>query len=121
MGFRLKKLSGTTMNLMMNTKSRWISFKQKESAKIQNHILRLNKWTIKLSDIETLNFGLTWVLVICLQLFTIIVSANEAVAYGTILSIVLYVFEFAETSIQIPYSWQEYLRLKDIFARVRKT
>ena len=94
--------------------------KQKESAKIQNHILRLNKWTIKLSDIETLNFGLTWMLVICLQLFAIIVSANEVVAYGTIFSIVLYVFEFTETSIQIPYSWQEYLRLKDIVARVRK-
>jgi hypothetical protein len=54
-------------------------------------------------------------------MFAIVVSANEAVAYGTILSIILYVFEFTETSIQIPYSWQEYLRLKDIIARVRKT
>ncbi len=95
--------------------------KQNKEVKIQKHILRLNTWTIKLSDIETLNFGLTWVLVICLQLFAIVVSANEAVAYGTILSIVLYVFEFTETSIQIPYSWQEYLRLKDIFKRIRKT
>jgi hypothetical protein len=92
-----------------------------DTLKIRRHILILNKWTIKLSDIETLNFGLTWILVICLQLFAIIVTANEAVAYGTILSIVLYVFEFTETSIQIPYSWQEYLRLKDIIARVRKT
>lgn len=91
-----------------------------DTAKTRHHILRLNKWTIKLSDIETMNFGLTWVLVICLQLFAIVVSANEVVAYGTILSIVLYVFEFTETSVQIPYSWQEYLRLKDIFERVRK-
>jgi len=95
--------------------------KSSETIKIRHHILQLNKWTIKLSDVETLNFGLTWVLVICLQMFAIVVSANEAVAYGTILSIVLYVFEFTETSIQIPYSWQEYLRLKDIIARVRKT
>lgn len=95
--------------------------KSNEPVTIRHHILQLNKWTIKLSDIETLNFGFTWVLVISLQLFAIIVSANEAVAYGTILSIVLYVFEFTETSIQIPYSWQEYLRLKDIIARVRKT
>ena len=92
-----------------------------DATKIHNHILRLNKWTIKLSDIETLNFGLTWVLIICLQLYAIVVSANDAVAYGTILSIVLYVFEFTETSVQIPYSWQEYLRLKDIMQRVRKS
>lgn len=94
--------------------------RRNETHRIRHHILLLNKWTIKLSDIETRNFGLTWVLVICLQLFSIIVSANEAVAYGTVLAIVLYVFEFTETSIQIPYSWQEYLRLKDILERVRR-
>lgn len=94
--------------------------KEKDAIKIKHHIIQLNKWTIKLSDIETVNFGLTWVLVISLQFFAIVVSANEALAYGTILSIVLYVFEFTETSIEIPYSWQEYLRLKDIFKRIQK-
>lgn len=87
---------------------------------IRHHIVRLNKWTIKLSDIETLNFGLTWMLVMGLQIFAIIASASEAAAYGTMLSIVLYVFEFTETSIEIPYAWQEYIRLKDIVARLRK-
>lgn len=92
----------------------------KNSQKVESHIISLNKWTIKLSDIETLNFGITWILVIFLQIFTIAISADKAIAYGTILSIVLYVFEFTETSIHIPHSWQEYLRLKDIFRRVRK-
>jgi uncharacterized membrane protein YraQ (UPF0718 family) len=88
---------------------------------LRQHIRLLSKWRMKLSDIETINFALTWVLVLGLQFFAIIFSAKQAVAYGTILSIVLYVFEYTEVSTQIPYSWQERLRLKDIFERVKKT
>lgn len=95
--------------------------KHNETPKIRQHIKRLNKWTIKLSDIETVNFGFTWILVTGLMIFAVIVSVDAALAYGAILSIVLYVFEFTETSIQIPYYWQEYLRLRDILKRVRRT
>jgi ABC-type siderophore export system fused ATPase/permease subunit len=94
--------------------------KTNNGQKIKSHIHKLNKWTIKLSDIETLNFGLTWILVILLQIFAVINSTNNLLSYGAILSIVLYVFEFSETATQIPYAWQEYLRLKDIMARVKQ-
>lgn len=95
--------------------------KHNKALTVRKHIKKLNRWTIKLSDIETINFGISWVLVVSLMLFAIIVSVKEVVAYGVILSIVLYVFEFTETTTQIPYYWQEYLRLKDIIRRVRKT
>lgn len=89
--------------------------------KTRKHIKLLNKSTIRLSDIETFNFGISWILIICLQLFAVVVTSDSNVAYGVILSIILYIFEFADTSVGIPYSWQEYLRLRDILSRIKKS
>jgi hypothetical protein len=38
---------------------------------------------------------------------------------GTLLSVVLYVFEFSASASLLPFSWQEYLRLRDILRRLR--
>jgi hypothetical protein len=46
-------------------------------------------------------------------------GVGRGVDYGTLLSIVLYVFEFSGTIALLPDAWQQYLRVRDIVARLR--
>ena len=85
----------------------------------RHHIKLLNRWTIKLSDINAVNFGLSFTMAIGLLVFAIVSAASSGVPYGALLSIVLYVLEFAWTASAVPNTWQESLRLRDILKRLR--
>lgn len=89
------------------------------SALTRRHVGLLNGWAIKLSDIDAINYGLSLVLTIALQLFAIVVATGQGLDEGSLLSVVLYVFEFSATASFLPESWQEYLRLRDITQRLR--
>lgn len=93
--------------------------RQNDRALTRRHIGLLNLWTIKLSDVDAINYALSLVLMIALQVFAIVTSAGQGVDIGTLMSIVLYVFEFSATASLLPFSWQEYLRLRDILQRLR--
>lgn len=87
---------------------------------VANHIKKLMKWNIKLSDLEALIFGIIWLGMILLIVYAII----EAVSLGTleigiIMSIIMYVFQFAEDSGMLPLYYQEFLRLKEISERLK--
>jgi len=86
---------------------------------IRNHVKKLNRWTIKLSDIDALNFGLSFSLAIGLLVFSIVSSATSGVPYGSLFSIVLYALEFSAAASLIPNAWQESLRLREILSRLR--
>lgn len=90
-----------------------------DSALTRRHIGMLNNWTIKLSDVDAINYALSLSLTIVLQLFAIVTSTRQGLDKGTLLSVVLYVFEFSATAALLPVSWQEYLRLRDILRRLR--
>lgn len=83
------------------------------------HVGLLNIWSIKLSDVDTVNYALSLTLAIALQLFAIVIITREGMDEGTVLSVVLYVFEFSATAPYLPESWQEYLRLREILQRLR--
>lgn len=79
----------------------------------------LMRWRIRLSDLETLIFGVIWLGMVGLIIF----SVTEAVGSGTlktgaIMSIVMYVFQFAEGSGMLPLYFQQFLRLQEISGRL---
>lgn len=90
-----------------------------DSAGIRRHIGLMNRRTIRLSDIETVNFALSFSLSISLQAFAIVSSSGPHVDYGTLLSVVLYVYRIGQATSRIPDYWQEYVRLRDILRRLR--
>lgn len=94
--------------------------RRNDSALAQRHIGLLNGWAIKLSDLGATNYAISIVLTIGLQVFAIITSARHSMDSGTLLSILLYVFEFSAAAALLPMSWQEYLRLCDILRRLRQ-
>ncbi len=87
--------------------------------KVRIHIRQLMKWNIKLSDLETMNFSLLWLAIIGLLIYAIVdtVHASE-VKYGTVFSIVMYVYQFAEECISLPLFYQQWLRLREISTRL---
>jgi hypothetical protein len=85
----------------------------------RSHIGLLNRWNIRLSDVDTINFAVSLTLTVALQVFAIVYSARIGMDYGVVLSVVLYVFDFSATASMLPDSWQQYLRLRDITTRLR--
>ncbi|WP_426573811.1 ABC transporter six-transmembrane domain-containing protein [Aquihabitans sp. McL0605] len=89
-----------------------------DSTLTRRHIGLMNSWTIKLSDVDTINFALSLTLTVALQVFAIVSSTRQGMDEGTLLSVVLYVFEVSAAASYLPASWQEYLRLRDILQRL---
>jgi hypothetical protein len=75
---------------------------------------------INISDLEMVNFALTFTLIIGLisaSIYTIISSG--IIDYGIIFSIVLYLFNFLEDVTDLPIFYQNYIRLTEIIERLK--
>jgi ABC-type bacteriocin/lantibiotic exporter with double-glycine peptidase domain len=92
-----------------------------ETAQTKQHIGLLNVWLIKLSDLDATNYAISLTLTIGLQVFAVVTSTSYGTDPGTLLSVILYVFEFSATAAMLPDSWQEYVRLRDILRRLQAT
>lgn len=93
--------------------------KRNDLVHARSHIGLLNRWNIRLSDVDTINFAVSLTLTVALQVFAIIYSVRVSMDTGVVLSVVLYVFDFSATAAMLPDSWQQYLRLRDITARIQ--
>ena len=94
---------------------------KRQPEKFKFYMRDLMRWNIKLSDLETINFSIVWLAIVGLFLFAIvdiIQNSTAAVEYGAVLSVVMYVFQYADGLIEIPENYQEWLRLKDISKRL---
>ncbi len=87
---------------------------------IRGFMQTLMKWNIKLSDLETIIFGVIWLVMIGLIVFSVVqaVDASEAIKAGTVMSVVMYVFEFSERAGMLPLYFQQFLRLQEISSRL---
>lgn len=94
--------------------------RRNDNARVRRHVGLLNSWSIKLSDVDTINYALSMTLTIALQVFAIVTITHQGMEEGAVLSVVLYVFEFSATAPYLPDSWQEYLRLREILQRLRR-
>jgi len=90
-----------------------------DTSQLRLHLKKAMKWNISLSDLEAMNFALSWMLLIIFLLAAIIVpTQTEFVQYGVLLSLIIYVFQYMENIINIPFFYQSWLRLKEITGRL---
>lgn len=93
--------------------------KKREMPGIFNHFKKLTFFNIKLSDLETINFSIIWAGFIGLIIYSIIaVVHTEQISYGEMLSTIMYVFNFVESMIMMPFFYQQYVRLQEITDRI---
>ncbi|WP_299522723.1 ABC transporter six-transmembrane domain-containing protein [Winogradskyella sp.] len=86
---------------------------------LQNHITRLTKINIKLSDLETVNFSLSWMMMIVFLLLAIVISVAEGITeYGALFALIMYVYQYIESVVSLPLFYQQWLRLKEIYKRI---
>lgn len=86
--------------------------------RVARHVRRMMRWNIKLSDLEAANFGIIWILMVALLVFSVDTAVKETVEYGEVFAVVMYVFQFMESVALLPMYYQEWLRLKEIVGRL---
>jgi ABC-type bacteriocin/lantibiotic exporter with double-glycine peptidase domain len=87
-------------------------------AETVQHLHRFMRWNIRLSDLETVNYSIAWLTAIGLLAYTVITTSIDTVEYGTIFSVVMYVYQFIEGYTEVPLHYQEWLRLREISSRI---
>lgn len=93
----------------------------KKNYKTEKHFANLMRCNIKLSDLETINFAIIWFFMIALLLFSIKTAVvGGIIEYGTIFSIIMYVYGYIENSLTLPLYYQELIRLREISQRLNK-
>ncbi|SHG28251.1 ABC transporter six-transmembrane domain-containing protein [Flagellimonas flava] len=94
---------------------------QKNTVKLGEHLKRMMRWNIKLSDLEALNFSLSWIVALAFLVLSIIVGVGDGIdTYGALFALVMYVFQYIESVLQLPVFYQNWLRLHEILARLRQ-
>jgi len=94
---------------------------QKNAQLFSNHINHLMRWNIKLSNLETFNFSIVWMVMMGALVYSIIISTNSNTAqHGAIFAIIMYVFQFMENALTLPLFYQQWLRLVEIFDRFKQ-
>lgn len=94
---------------------------QKGMFAIRTHFMDLMRWNIKLSDLETVNFAILWLGVVGLLIATPLLTINTHEGQpevGTILSLLIYVFEFSDKVVTLPLYIQQLIRLSEISQRL---
>lgn len=92
-----------------------------ERDRLTHHFGDLMRWQVRLSDLDTLTFTGFWLGAVGLFLFAPYSAVSEGViAAGLILSLLLYVFEFIEWLAELPMHIQQFIRLREISARLSR-
>lgn len=85
------------------------------------HLKRMMKWNIKLSDLEAINFSVSWMVLIVFLVGSIIVAVSDGmVKYGALFALIMYVFQYMENMINLPWFYQNWLRLQEIKERLEQ-
>ena len=94
-------------------------FESREKARQRSHFKTLARWQISLSDLESRNFGLTYVLIIIVTLYGLYDGLMRLDApIGTVFALMTYLLQFAEGVVILPYTYQQLLRTQEITDRV---
>ncbi|KAA3659474.1 MAG: hypothetical protein DWQ04_22205 [Chloroflexi bacterium] len=92
---------------------------EKKMSSIETHFQKMMHWNIKLSDLETLNYGVIWLGIIALLVYAPIVVINSGITnYGLVFSTLMYVFQYVESVVMLPLFIQQIIRLQEISGRL---
>lgn len=88
--------------------------------KLNIHLKEMMKWNIKLSDLEALNFSISWIALMIFLVASIVISVRDGITqYGALFALIMYVFQYMENVINLPFFYQNWLRLKEIMERLK--
>ena len=89
-----------------------------DPARLGAHLRATMRWNIRLSDLEAANLGINWVFMVALLVFAVSAATMETAEYGEVFAVMMYVFEFVESMLMLPFYYQQWLRLREISGRL---
>lgn len=115
-----KKIYNFNIGLNDELEHRITILEKREQNGIVRHFKNISKWMVKMSDLETLNFGIIEVVLFVLAIFALYISASaiDATA-GSIFSIITYILEFSNGIFMLPIVFQQLIRLQEISTRLK--
>ena len=79
----------------------------------------LARWSVRLSDLETLNFSLAWALLSGILVASVFVAAGDGFPdVGAVVSSVMYVFTVIDQILMLPFYYQQLIRIREIGRRL---
>ena len=88
---------------------------------LKDHLRAMMSWNIKLSDLETLNFSVSWLFLLGFLVLSIIIAISDGITqYGALFALVMYVFQYIGNVINLPLFYQQWLRLSEITERLKR-
>lgn len=117
--------SGRTTRLNTSSNDEWEQqvdiVAQNDEQQLRVHLKEMMKWNIKLSDLEAFNFSLSWIVLFLFLIASIVIAVGDGItAYGALFALVMYIFQYMENVVQLPFFYQNWLRLKEIMARIQQ-
>ena len=92
---------------------------EQDPPKLKSYLRDLMKWNIKLSDLETINFFVIWMLMMGFLVLSILWAVEGgSIDYGAVFALVMYVFQYIESVVALPFFYQQGLRLREISGRL---
>lgn len=93
----------------------------KDPASIAAHFMGLRRQEVRISDLESLVYGLIFLTLLTMLAFNLWFAATQSGATpGQIFSIVSYSYEFVQASVALPIALQALTRLKEITERINR-
>ena len=86
---------------------------------LEKHLRDIMKWNVKLSDLEAMNFSIAWIVLMIFLVMSVIISVEGGIVkYGALFSLIMYVFQYMESVVNLPLFYQDWLRLTEIRDRL---
>ncbi len=93
-----------------------------DTSELKVHLAQMMKWNIKLSDLEAINFSISWVIMMVFLVYSVVIAVNNGIVhYGALFALMMYVFQFIENVSNLPLFYQNWLRLREIIHRLEET
>ena len=95
---------------------------QNNEASLDRHLQEVMKWNIKLSDLEAGNFSLSWLTLTSFLILALVIAVGDGILmYGALFALIMYVFQYMESVINLPLFYQNWLRLYEIKKRLERS
>lgn len=106
-----------------NQKEKQVDFLMRKINKaIFTHFKKLSRITIKLSDLESINYGLVFLLISAFLVITLVITAQISfITAGKIFSILSYAWDLCEAVLVLPAVLQQLIRLREITHRIENS
>lgn len=111
----------STMNTRLNDEmERQVEvLEERNPVSARLHFSSIVRWRIRLSDLEARNFGAAFGLTILLSALAVfILIVREQASEGTVFAALTYILQFSEAAIILPYSYQQFIRTREISIRL---